>query len=300
MERWLIALDISAATGDYAGLTAAEALIPPDSWYRRWLGFTVLLHRGDVDVSVLLTELDALSRDIHVFEGQPRIVDLFPLNRYIQASFRTVLTRLNDDDMWCAAADSLARLSSDLTTWLRGSRSGPLRIDEFLRMLMSTATTQRRALVAAEHGKSLLHPVGRSGEYYDTHAADQILLARLLIDADDRDGAEAAWAEAARYLTGYGFRKDATVFEVLDNLGAIARARPDMLPLAVKQLHPIVEGVLVHTDGRETWRAIHHWIDAAGQHDPVSARSPSLADGASSTCPRSGPSITVCRVPSRL
>lgn len=271
MERWLIALDIATAIGDDVGLNAAEAVIPSDSWYRRWLKFTVLLHRGDVHLSVILSELEALSHDIRIFEGEPRVVDLYPIHRDIQASFRTVLMRVEDDDMWCAAADSLARISSETTSWLQGSRSGPLPVDEFLELLMSTASSDRRALAAAEHGKRALHPDERSGEYYDTHAADQILLARLLLGAGDLEGAEAAWAEAACYLPGYGFRKDVTVFEVLENLSAIATVRPDMLSLAVKQLHPIVEGVLVHTDGKETRWAIHHWIDAAGEHDPASA-----------------------------
>ncbi len=269
-ETWLAAVELAAAQDDDAILATAELVVPANSWFHRWLRFALLIHRRDMEAPAVLAALDELSHDIRILEGGPRVVDLLRIHDDIQASFRLALERLDDDDLWDAAAESLARLSRDSTAWLGGSRTGPLPVDDLLETLMATATTERRARTTVEYAKAELSPATRPGEYYDTHAADQMLLARLLAGAGDRHGAELAWAEAAQYLASYGFRKDITVFETIDNLDALAQACPDEIATALEQLHPIVERVLVHTDGKETRWAIHKWVDAAGLHDPVS------------------------------
>ncbi|OWY60550.1 hypothetical protein B7486_68575, partial [cyanobacterium TDX16] len=124
MDRWLTALDFAQATGDEVGLFRVESLIPADTWYHRWLRFAVALRR-DLESGDLLSDLEALSVDINPFHGEPRVCDLYAVHHDIRASFRGFLDGL-DDDEWCVAADALARLSAGTTTWLQGSRTGPL------------------------------------------------------------------------------------------------------------------------------------------------------------------------------
>lgn len=269
MERWLTALDLAWSTGDQASLFSAESLIPSDTWYHRWLRLAVALRR-DLETDDLLSELEGLSVDINPFQGDPRVCDLYPVHDDIRASFRKVLLDLEDHD-WCVAADYLARLSTGTTTWLQGSRSGPLPLDELLDLLMETSDSERKGQKAADLASELLAPSERSGAYYDAHAEEQMLLARLRIAAGDRSGAIAAWDEACLYLAAYGWRKDTTVYELLDPLDALGHALPDQTSALLGQVQPVVEAVLVHTDGKETRHAVHRWIDVAARLDAEGA-----------------------------
>jgi hypothetical protein len=83
--------------------------------------------------------------------------------------------------------------------------------------------------------------------------------------------AERAWEDGCLYLSGYGWRKDITVYEVLDPIDTLGAADPTRVCFALKTLQPIVEAVLAHTDGRETSHAIHRWLDVAAELHPAGA-----------------------------
>lgn len=269
LARWIADLDISAAQGDEAALFRTELLIPADSWYHRWLRFAVTLRRN-VDNDFVLNELSSLAENIEVFKGDPRVCDLFPVHADIRRSFHSALGRF-DDAQWCNAVEALAAISSETSTWLQGSRSGPLPLDDFLQLCLETADSAVKELKAAEVAGKLLAPERRPGEFYDTHAEDQLLLSRLQVAAGDVQLARDTWKEACVYLAAYGWRKDITVYELIDPLDSLAEVDRARAGALLRDVQPVVEGVLVHTDGKETRHAIHKWVDMAARIHPAGA-----------------------------
>lgn len=255
LSRWLIELDLAKAKGDEVALFRVENMIPPDSWYHRWLRFAVALRR-DIGNETVVADLHRLSEDVDVFEGDPRVVDLHSIHDEIRNSFGQALHRL-DDVQWFNAVEALAKIGTETSSWLQRSRSGPLPIDAFLELCLATAGTDAKRGKASAIAAELLTPGQLGGEYYETHAEDQFLLVRVHLAAGRRALAERAWKDGCLYLSGYGWRKDITVYEVLDPIDTLGAADPTRVRSALKALQPIVEAVLAHTDGKETSHAIH-------------------------------------------
>lgn len=244
-------------------------MIPPDTWYHRWLRFAVALRRN-IGEQTLVADLHRLSEDVDMFKGDLRVIDLHSIHDEIRASFRQALNRF-DDVQWSNAVEALAKIGTETSSWLQRSRSGPLPVDAFLELCLATADTDAKRRKASDIAAELLTPGKLGGEYYETHAEDQFLLARVHLTAGRRALAERAWEDGCRYLSGYGWRKDITVYEVLDPIGTLGAADPTQVRSALKTLQPIVEAVLVHTDGKETRHAIHQWLDVAAELHPAGA-----------------------------
>ena len=267
---WFTEIRFSAK--DPGRLMRAEGQIPSDSWFHRWLRYCITLVHPATSSDDLIEALRNLSTDIEVFAGKPRACDLFKLHDEIQLSFRRTLERLNESQ-WPKALEYLAAISRGTSTWLQGTRTGPLRADILLELCLSAADTAAKKTAATAACSSLLAPESRSNEYYDTHAIDQLLLVRLYAASGNRESCEASWGEACTYLAGYGQRKDITIWELLDPLKTLAQSDRRRTRHCLRELQPLVERVLVHTDGKETSHAIHTWIDLAAEIHPAGALS---------------------------
>lgn len=267
---WLTEIELAAAIGDEGALLRAEASIPPDSWFRRWLRFCVTQCHPKSTADDMVASLHDLGRDIQVFQGDPRVCDLYGLHTEIQRTFRRALGDL-DDDRWSSAAQELSRISAGTSTWLQGSRSGPLPVDSLLQLVMGTADTEAKLTAASGLGAQILSPELRGSELYDTHAQDSLMLARIHAAAGQRSLSEAAWFEACRYLAGYGWRKDITVYELLDSIKALASGDVARARQCLHEVQYVVEAVLAHTDGKETRHAVHQWLDLVAEIHPAGA-----------------------------
>lgn len=270
LKKWLTALQLSAASGDDAALINTELKIPSDSWFHRWLRFCVIQVSPNTTPDSIVEALHDLSKNIEVFKGDPRVCDLYSLHDDIRGSFQNALSILNDEQ-WSDALDYLAEINTSTSTWLMGSRSGPLPIDRLSEICLNTADTDAKRLAASKLGTQLLSPERRSGEFYDTHAQDHLLLARLQVAAGERSLAEKTWREACSYLSGYGWRKDITIYELLDPLETMASVDTQRTRRCLHDIQPAIERVLIHTDGKETRHAIHSWIDLAARIHPAGA-----------------------------
>jgi hypothetical protein len=143
VTEWLTQVAIAAALGDEPSLLSVEARIPPDSWFRRWLRWSVTLVHPKSTNDDLVSSLQRLGEDVQVFVGEPRVCDLFRLHDEIRRSFRVVLVRVKDSK-WPDIARALANISSKTSTWLRGSRTGPLPLDVFFELCLTTADSPEK------------------------------------------------------------------------------------------------------------------------------------------------------------
>lgn len=256
LAAWLLTLDITAQGDKRAQLPNVEKQIPASFWYRRWLRFAVQL-RYQTDPADVLEALQAISQDINRNIGTPRVIDLYSVRDEVKRSFRTALSRM-PDDVYPAAVGYVFAIAD----------GGVFQVDDVLEMLIRTADTDAKRVSASTAAADRLHPDHRGEEVYDTHAGHQFLLTELHVRAGQRDLAEAAWQEGCTFLAGYGFRKDITIFEVIDPLHALGAAAPDRIQACLAAAQRPVEAVLAHTDQSETRWAIHKWADAAAALHP--------------------------------
>jgi hypothetical protein len=267
-HRWFLQIRLWASAGDTVSLMRTEARILTDSWFRRWLRFCVTLVHPATSADDLVASVRALSQNVEVFVGDPRACDLYKLHGAIRMSFRKMLERL-DDTRWEEALNYLATISDETNTSLQRARMGPLPVDALSELCLEAADTLAKKATASAICSRLLSPEQRTNEYYDTHAADQLILARIQAASGQKDIAEKSWREACTYLVAYGQRKDITLWELLDPLEKLAAADSHRTRKSLRDLAPLVERVLVHTDGKETRHAIHVWIDLAAQIHPA-------------------------------
>jgi hypothetical protein len=269
VTEWLTQVAIAAALDDEPALLSVEARIPPDSWFRRWLRWSVtLVHPKSTDDD-LVSSLQRLGEDVRVFVGEPRVPDLYKLHAEIRRSLRAALVQV-DDSKWPEVARALANISSKTSTWLQGSRTGPLPLDAFFELCLATADTPEKRAAAGELGLELLSPQTRTGEFYDTHAHEQLLLCRILA-ATNHVHATKLWSEASQFMAAYGFHKDITLYELLDPLETLAKADEQRTRRCLRDVLPVVERALLHTDGKETRHGIHQWLDTVAQLHPAGA-----------------------------
>ncbi len=221
LEDWLIEIELAAADGDEVALLHAEASIPPDSWFRRWLRFCVTRVHPEFTTDQIVSSLHDLSRDVKVFEGDPRVCDLYSLHGEIQRSFRQALAGL-DDARWQDALMVLSRISAETSTWLQRSRSGPLPVDALLEIVVATANSEVKRFAASSFAAQLLSPEHQGAELYDTHAQDSLLLARIHLAAGQR----AAAGEAGLKHVGISPRMDGARTSLYTSFWILSRPWP--------------------------------------------------------------------------
>lgn len=274
VEEWLDACAI-AAHQDPIGLNAAEALIDGPGWYRCWLRFAVALTRGEAShtqdrSSLAVAALQRLKEDLDPFSGDPRSCDLYRIHGTIERTIRRAIAML-DDEGWTTAVQILTEVSRAITTSLFGELGGPLPPDRLLSLVVETAGPTRfdaaEALIREEIES------GAARKFYSDLAGYRLLAARLAVARDDRDAAARWWADACRMLTGYGWHKDITIYELLDPLPHLIRRDPARGRARVAMVQPLCERVPMHTDLKETRGAWSTWWSLLALADP-----PALAD----------------------
>ncbi|MCY4615384.1 MAG: ATP-binding protein [Chloroflexi bacterium] len=270
VARW-VSLVKSAAFVEPALLRSVDAELLGEGWYRDWLRFVVELARVRSEGGNALPHLIELSRDTDPFKGTPRACDLYGIWSLIHDSLAEALGAL-DDDQWPTALEALSKISSGTTTMLPGETGGPLTTDALLKLLVNCATSGKQKQAALELASRLVSDgSGLVSELYSRHASHELWLTRLQHAAHDEESASTSWRRAAEYLAGYGWRRDTTIFELLDPLPAIARYDPAAARGMLAEAQKLVPRVLLHTDGKETRHADERWNRVVAEIDPAGA-----------------------------
>lgn len=267
--EWLDACSIAAYL-DPIGLNAAEALIVGDGWYRCWLRFVIGLSRARIaelatQGANALEALQLLMGDLDPFSGDPRACDLYPLQQTIEDTINQAMNML-DDAQWEEGLDILRKVSNSVTVTLRGEMGVPVPPDFILRIAVNGAKPTRYS-VAEDFLKNEIVK-GPGGRYYADLAEYRLLAARLALAAD-RERAQNLWREACLFLTAYGWRKDITIYEVLNPLSILIKKDPARARLRIAAIQGLCERVPRHTDGKGTRGAWSRWWELLAKADPV-------------------------------
>ncbi|MGX2993594.1 AAA family ATPase [Streptomyces sp. JNUCC 64] len=270
VARWLDALAITTRT-DLIALDAVPALVQGAGWYPCWLRFAIALARAEAAEAptrsgLVIEALGLLTADLSPFAGEPRACDLYSIHPLIEESVRRAATLVSDQD-WPQAWKTLIHVSRRLSVSLRGEMGGPLPVDTLLTIAVEHTTPARRAGVAEAVRNEFLQQAG--GRFYSDLARYLLIHARLALTADDLVEAEEHWLAACHFLVAYGWRKDITVYEVLDPLPALVTADPARGRARVARMQPLCERLVLHTDGKETNAARPRWWNVLAGADPA-------------------------------
>jgi hypothetical protein len=271
VQEWVTAVYASAWC-DPAALLAVDGLLTGPGWYRCWQRFVVALARrtasaatgGEVSV---LPALGLLTEETNPFVGDPRACDLYRLQPLIAETLH-LATEVVTDEEWPQALAVLRQVSNATTTSLMGSPGGPLDPEALLALIRDHTAPARQADTDAFLADYVGDHVDR-GRFYSDIGSYHLARARVHLKHGDIAAAQASWTDAARYLPAYGWRKDITIFELLDPLEAIT-ARDTLVGRAcLVRVQPLVERVVEHTDGKETRHAPVRWWDLLADADPA-------------------------------
>ncbi|MFG3261802.1 AAA family ATPase [Streptomyces bobili] len=270
VARWLDALAITTRT-DLIALDAVPALVQGAGWYPCWLRFAIALARAEAAEAptrsgLVIEALGLLTADLSPFAGEPRACDLYSIHPLIEESVRRAAALVSDRD-WPQAWKTLIHVSRKISVSLGGEMGGPLPVDTLLTTAVEYTTPARRAGVAETVRNEFLQQAG--GRFYSDLARYLLIHARLALTADDLAEAEKHWLAACHFLVAYGWRKDITVYEVLDPLPALVTADPARGRARVARIQPLCERLVLHTDGKETNAARPRWWNVLAGADPA-------------------------------
>lgn len=268
VEEWISIVALTGAIGDSIAIERVKKGIKNDSWFHKWLRFCIALYGTNKDENELVAALRELSTDIEVFAGSPRACDLYYLQGLIADSFQKALLCISADN-WDITLNCLNEICQYTTTTLQGSQNGPLVIEKFLEILISPRYSIEKKEKAFEFSWALINSPQNNSKFYEDHATEQLLLARLAVEAGDQELTKRAWQTACHYLFSYGYHKDITVYELLDPIEVFISADKKESLNCLEALQSLMWLVLRHTDQKETHHAIHQWLDYLARIQPA-------------------------------
>ncbi|MCY4673284.1 MAG: ATP-binding protein [Bacteroidetes bacterium] len=265
LREWMDACSVAAAN-DPLGLASAKALLEDPGWYICWLRFTIALVSAEAASNskkshLSLAALRILTTSQKPLPDKPRVVDLFPIRFVIYDTFKRAVDLL-DDQAWKEGISLLIRVCDANFMGL----SSPIRRDRFLNLIIETATPTRGAVALAYVRDEIEN--SRDNNFYSDLAELRLIAARLALKINDPTEARRHWTDACRLLVAYGWRKDTTIFELLDPLHTLINVDPARGRAAVAKIQPLCERVRRHTDGKGTYRARSQWWQLLAEADP--------------------------------
>lgn len=259
-------------------------------WYRCWLRYVLALAGADAarragresDVTGAFAELTS---DVHPFRGKPRACDLWSIRRVIQETIAWGLSLLRTEAEWRNALAALATASEGTGSRLDREDGGPLPTGTLVDVLMPYAADPMGGALVREAIEQHVARQDAIGTYYPTHADYAMRLARARHAGGDSAGALQAWERGAVFLAAYGWRKDITVFDIIESAPALVAVSRAVALRALADAQPLANAVVAHTDGRSTNHAPNAWLRGVLEVDPAAG----IAVLARTICEEDGP-----------
>lgn len=242
-------------------------------WYRCWLRYVIELSTAEARLRLgktgnVINAFEELIRDLRPFVGDPRSCDLYAIRWVISETIAWGLSLLSSEDEWKRALEILELVSDRLATRLDREDGGPLPTGTLLKLLIPCVSDPVggpfvRALIEREVLDRNNH-----GTYYSNHAEFAMFLAQAKQAASDISAAKDAWQKASVFFAGYGWRKDITIFEILESIPALKAVSKDAAIRALVDVQPLTASVIAHTDHRSTNRAPNSWLSTLLEVEP--------------------------------
>jgi hypothetical protein len=278
VHAWVAGVGIMAMT-DPAHLTALRQGIEGGGWYRAWLRFVIAVSEAEAQSgehpdnaeAAVLRELGYLAEETNPFLGTPRACDLYQIREVVHSTFERAMRLLHGPASWELALKHLRVISRCTTTYLQKSPGGPLVAAELIRLLLPYAGDDKMDNLVVDTIAGLVEQAEEAGQFYEIQAEHEMLLVRALAARARQTEAQERWRKVSVFLAGYGWRKDVTIWELIDPLPALAAIDRKRALVAAARTQKLVYQVVDHTDGKETGHALNVWFGKLCRIDPVGA-----------------------------
>jgi hypothetical protein len=277
IHTWISSIKLLAHTGDSdIIIEREESRVQGEGWYRCWLRYVLALSKAEAaNKSGLPFDVNAvfsvLAEDVRPFVGEPRACDLYRLHGVIEETLYLGLSLIRTRYEWDHALEIIQKVSRETGTHIDREDGGPVSIGTVINLLLPYASSD----VAGGKIFSVIEEQVRAsdsmGTYYSTHAEHTMRLASVQMAFGHVKEAQESWRTVGVYLAGYGWRKDVTLFDIIESIPVLNEFSKEAALSALEILQPLVAAVLRHTDGRSTNRTPNSWFDSLLSVDPASA-----------------------------
>lgn len=229
---------------------ASIAILEGFNWFRNWIIFVIKIDSLKDDEYISQKIIDAfeyLVKDLEPFKGEPRICDLYYLYENIRFSIYYGLSLCEKDAVTLEKCLSIVRRLTRTQTGLQNSFNGPLTESESLDLLQ-----RFKSLDSILDINKQMYDESRGDGYYHDKAVVNFKYAKTLSQLGQKEKAIDIYNEGIRLLTAYGFRKDATLSEVLECSPNIHDKYKRLEFEFWDDLYKKSFAVVRHTDGRGT------------------------------------------------
>jgi len=224
------------------------------NWFYNWLVYYLKIifikRNANFSYHQVKEAFDYLQYITEPFLGKPRTCDLYSTQELIYRSFQDGLELINSLDEWKEILDILVKVSTDTTTSLQKSMSGPLTTMALTKLMGEFANDINRDYI-----NETIEEVLKKKEEYHLHIdiAEYFLrLSQLFYNAKNNEKATTYFNKAIEYSLAYTFHKDLTLHDVIEGIESYARIDPQKGLEDLKKAKVLIESAVEHTDGKET------------------------------------------------
>ncbi|OCZ70595.1 ATP-binding protein [Acinetobacter pittii] len=229
-------------------------------WYRCWLKFVINVFCAEKAEDYNIKEVfNILLEESHPFVGKPRACDLYAIHGTISYTIGLGLRLVKTEEEWAHILEVLKQVNLNTTTRLDREVNGPVSSDVIFNLLEPYSNIENINRYILEALKAEIEHVESNGTYYSTHAELKLKYSQILFNNNKPEAYE-EWKDIGIYLTSYGFRKDITLFEIIDTVSVITHESREACLIALEKLQPLISSVLRHTDGRSTKHTPNRWF----------------------------------------
>jgi len=241
-------------------------------WYRCWLKFTINIFLAEAGEKYNIKDIfNILVEESHPFIGKPRACDLYEIHRVIKYVISLGLKLVKTKDEWTHILKVLKQVNFNTTTRFDREVNGPVSSDIIFQLLEPYSTNKDINIYILNTLKEEIDHVEKSGTYYSTHADIALNFTQILLNNGNKEEALKKWQDIGTFLTSYGYRKDTTLFEIIDSVSVISNKSKAKCLQALEKIQPLISSVLMHTDGRSTKYAPNRWFNELLSIAPESA-----------------------------
>ncbi|MCI4621419.1 hypothetical protein AT960_11115 [Priestia megaterium] len=268
ISKWVKSIRLCAAKQDEITLNAELNRVRGEGWYKKWLEFIIKTAEIEFHESYdeyekergLLDAFYILENIASPFQGKPRACDLHSIENSIFTSFKEAMEYIVTEECWSELTSILESISKKTTTYLMGTPMGPLTSSKLLELLNLFTNKENAKHAIGESVKRLTNKASNNGEYFEIQAEHGMYYSMIMKKLGNKEEAFLSWKRVCRYLTSYGFHKDATIYELLDGVEPFLRLSNDWVKEKLFDVLPLLNKVVVHTDEKEVKYIHNNWF----------------------------------------
>ncbi|MBF6984592.1 P-loop domain-containing protein [Pasteurella multocida] len=222
---------------DIEYLSSFEESIPPKNFIYNWMKFYICFLIAEKKLTGIELEqhivdrIEFLTSDVNFFKDNPRPYDFISLNKnLISSSIAHCLKYLVSKDSWQKVISSLSKIRHYIPLILHiennflNNQNIPFLIEAYERFDSLEDVTYE------EHAKYAF----KKAIYYGKQGNKELAKEEL--------------KKALRYITGYTYRKDTSLNEVINPLSVLNKIDPNIALEYVKKLKYLTDAVMKHTE----------------------------------------------------